>query len=770
MKINVRKIYIPMLCLLLTWSVMCSLLGCTGPASGENAEDINGDGDTVILKADLNKIVDPPLLKKVGMYNAGCIQPLSNYDRDLERIRELNADALRIDLSIGKGDGTGGRYLVKKLGDDGYEYNSDGTYNIKLDKLEYDFSQLDRIVALMEENGVLPYMSWSYIPYPLQENGKWNDLDQNVANWQEAWEEIYYQYAKHYADNGVKIGYHEIYNEPDLEILKCWGVFDKGFDGFLNWYDFCLGEKCAPGEGVYPDMYEYGVRGILRADPDATIGGPAFALGEIGVEGWVGFLPRVKSAGLPLDFYSFHSYLDGDTWFRSEETRASSGGNEIEKVIAGLASDSYYLKTSVHINEFSYLNSGNGANDGLQSPFNYYASSAETLNALMEIIDRTSVQWVYWAQFMESTAGNEPYGLIEHNSGHVKAPFNALKIYADMPVWRYDGAFSKNNKGLETLVSADENKISILIWNNGPDVDGSGAGSSDDTNNNDQVRVKITGASFPEGTRRVYRIDEKHGSWFDDESAEELKAEDVSKVKTDGTVWEGTVPAQGVVYITVNKNPDASNFDSNSERQAPGNDIKTQYYYEDRFRGLKGSREYWDDVKEGINGSYAHFDRGTWTMFLGMGDSAGNGAGSYKGQANANGAVICDSLPNKLKVSVKTEGGVSMNDVNSTLGMRVDYYDKAEGKYSKSVYFYYDGLYNESRNPNDQETCLKNLEFYPWGTNQKPDSAVNMTGNVWDIDLRTYAPGGWSEGDRVQISFDMRNTGAHTRAQFRIYV
>lgn len=71
--------------------------------------------NAVKVTADFSRIVDPPLLKKVAMYNAGCIQPLSNYERDFDRIKELNADALRIDLSIGKEGGTGGEYLV---GDD----------------------------------------------------------------------------------------------------------------------------------------------------------------------------------------------------------------------------------------------------------------------------------------------------------------------------------------------------------------------------------------------------------------------------------------------------------------------------------------------------------------------------------------------------------------------------------------------------------------------------------------------------------------------------
>ena len=108
------------------------------------------------LQTDFSKMIDPPLLKKVAMYNAGCINPLTNYDRDLDLLQALNPESLRIDLSIGKPYGTGGEKLV--TGTEG--------------KLSYDFGQLDEVVKKINAQNVLPYMSWCYIPVPLQENGQ----------------------------------------------------------------------------------------------------------------------------------------------------------------------------------------------------------------------------------------------------------------------------------------------------------------------------------------------------------------------------------------------------------------------------------------------------------------------------------------------------------------------------------------------------------------------------------------------------------------------
>lgn len=106
-----------------------------------------------------------------------------------------------------------------------------------------------------------------------------------------------------------------------------------------------------------------------------------------------------------------------------------------------------------------------------------------------------------------------------------------------------------------------------------------------------------------------------------------------------------------------------------------------------------------------------------------------------------------------------------MRGVNTTLGFRVDFAD-SNGKYTNSVYFYADDLYDANRNPNLQDSKLKKLDFYPWGTTKKADEAISCKGSQWNIDLSQYAPAGWS--GRAQISFDMQNTGANTRAMFSL--
>jgi len=631
--------------------------------------------DEIKIKTDFSKIIDPPLIKKIAMYNAGCINPLTNYDRDLGLIQALNPESLRIDLSIGKPYGTGGEKLVTSM---------DGN-------LVYDFSQLDAVVKKINAQNVLPYMSWCYIPAPLQENGQWNNLDTSKEDWKKIWYEIYYNYAKHYVDSNIQIGYHEIYNEPDLEYLKEWGVFDKNFEGFLKIEDFIE---------AYLDMYEYGSKAILEADPDASIGGPAYAMGEI--LDWTGIIARVKEKSLPMDFFSFHSYLDGDTWPK-----------ELYKVVSELATSEYFNTTAIHINEFTQLNNENGANKGLESPFNYFGGAADTLSGVMEAVEKTQVTYVHWAQFMESTAGDDPYGLIEKN-GHVKAAYNALKAYNDMPVWRYNVEFNNEETGLKAVSAASEDKISMLVWNT---EDEEKAFSFEGQN-----------APFKSGTMRVYRIDEEHASYFDTKEEELIANITKEKVNTQGTVWRGIIPAHAVVYITVNKDKKAVDF--KREWTDFAKDIKTQYFFEDRFKK--------------INGSYAHFQRNNWTTYLGMGDND---------EAHANVAVIVEKLPDKFSIDFKTEGEIKQNDINSALGFRMDFHT-SDG-YTKSVYFH-NGIYNEDRT----------ADLAPWGDGKAPDVVVKFEGDITNIKLSDYTPSNFD--GRAQLSFHMQNTGAGTRARLTL--
>ncbi|MCR4660379.1 MAG: hypothetical protein K5765_00050 [Clostridia bacterium] len=725
--------------------------------------------NAIQLTADFSKTADPALVKKIQIYNAGCVQPVENYGRDMDLAKGLNPESLRIDVSLGKEDGQGGMYLVT---DDYeiYDYDEETeTYRVDKDSLNYDFSTLDNTLSYFKEMDVLPYLSWCYIPNPLGHNGEFRNLENNVLNWQEVWEECYYNYAKYYKEQGVQIGYHEIYNEPDLEILKQWGIFDEDDNYFLDVDDFAPNGK--PDTGCYPDMYEYGIKGILRADPDATVGGPAFAMGELGVEDWVGFFPRVKSRRLQMDFYSFHSYLDGSTWYMSDYKRNKGAKNELEKVVDGLQSDTLFLTTDVHINEYTPLNNDNGARAGANAPYNYYTGASAALDAVFEAVDRSEVGMVSWAQLLSvNNAANDPYGIISPD-GYEKSIYNALRIYQDMPVWRYDVSPEKQD-GIRSVVSADDEKISILLWNTNNNYNEEGNLITDGDRT---VNVKVNNAAFKYGNRKIYRIDKDHSSFYDNTLTAGLSAQNLKHISLNygNSVWNGKIPAKGVVYITINKSDLEDEFEyfddfKYEENNDFANDIKVQYWHEDRYRDLKGNREEYFDFRDGIVGTYSHFDRKQWKMYLGMGSLAGNTAGEYAGQGVANGAVICDDIPTQFKVEVDMNSKLRYANKYSSFGMRIDFYDDTKGEYTDSIYFH-NGIYKANQNPNNQDERLSTLTPYPWGTKRCADQNIAFDSSVWNIDLSEVAPSGWINGSRKAIiSFDMRNVGEGARASMKL--
>lgn len=747
---------------LLSLSLFCCGRNDPAPIYPDDSEDI--DISTAFnIKCDFSKPSDPALIKKIDMYNAGCVKPIETYSRDMDLAKSLHPNSLRIDASIGKEGGNGGHYLV---GDeyDIYDYDPESeTFRIDPNTFEYDFSTLDKTLSYFLEMNADPYVSWSYIPAPLQDNGKCIRLDWNVLNWKECFEEIHYNYAKHYKELGIRIGYNEIYNEPDLEILKLWGVLDPSTQGFLDIDSFAPDGN--PSKGCYSDMYEYAVKGILRANKDAVVGGPAFALGELGVEDWIGFFPRIKEKKLPLDFYSFHTYLDGDTWFLSDEARRGGSKNELEKVVDGLQSDSHFLKTSLHINEFSSLNNDNGALSGDTCDFNYYYGAQMTLDGLFEAVDRSSIQLINWAQLLSvANSKNDAYGLIDR-FGNPKAAYNAIKIYQDMPVWRYSTSISEPDSGLRSVVSSNDNKISILIWNQNNAKDEEGTLISD----GDRVAtISLKDSKFDKGLRRVYRIDKEHASSYDLTKSSLIEAQNIKDVNTsDEYVWKGNIPAQGVVYITINKDK-AEDFTYSFDNKNFANLIKKEYYYEDRYRDLKGSREEYSDFANNISGSYSIFDNNQWKAYLGLGDCKGNANDKYINQGHANMAVTCDNLPNKFRIDLDMNTRCKMLNQYSSLGVRIDFYDDISKTYTESV-FLHNGIYEEEVNPNEQDSLLKGLNVYPWGTTDYATKDVRFDSNSWNIDLSKIAPSKWLSGSkRVIISFDMRNTGANSRCAFTL--
>lgn len=128
----------------------------------------------------------------------------------------------------------------------------------------YDWKNLDAIMDYLVSIDMEPVVEMSFMPKALasgtQTFGWYGGVPGNITppkDWNK-WRELCYQFAKHLSDRygaaKVAAWHFEIWNEPDLTI-------------------FWTGSK-----EDYFRLYDYAVDGILKANPDAKVGGPSIAI------------------------------------------------------------------------------------------------------------------------------------------------------------------------------------------------------------------------------------------------------------------------------------------------------------------------------------------------------------------------------------------------------------------------------------------------------------------------------------------------------------
>lgn len=481
----------------------CVLALAVGAAVGVG---VRASAPTGVITADFSAPADYPLSKtKFGAYNSGLV-PLAHYERDIQLYDEVRPNSLRIDLWWG-----GGKWTRPPVAG-------------KPGNIEYHFDEMDRIAELLHAHDVLPYWAYCYVPAPLQLHpGDSRRILPNSA----LWGEVLGTFARHARQGpaSLKIGYHEIYNEPDNR-------------------DFFLGTR-----EDYFDLYREGSRAIRAADPDALIGGPAVAF----TDAWVGpFLDLVIREKLPLDFFSFH-YYPGVPW----------KGGTLAGVVAALrhelARRPQLATTEMHLNEFNSY------------PIDYpqggrqdrHALAAALLRDYEFFLAQPDIAQVHWAQFQDTGGGNWS-GMIGFG-GHRKAVFNAAAILARMPVDRRQTTVP-DVPGLGGMASAEAHRVGLVIWN---------------VAERDQpVRVLLAALPFPRARLRVYRIDAQHSSWRDNPTSEPLTvAEERTGIATRSLDWSGRLPGGGVIYFELDDGTGLSELDPNRVARV----VRTLRYYPNRL-------------------------------------------------------------------------------------------------------------------------------------------------------------------------------------------
>ena len=147
----------------------------------------------------------------------------------------------------------------------------------------YHFDTLDRSVDTILKTGAQPLMCLCFKPRVLFPTVNQDIVEPNDYG---EWEKLIFNLVKHYQERGAGIRYWEVANEPDI-----------GEDGGCPY-------RFKPDS--YVRYYQRTVAAILRADPDARVGGPALASSRSPI--LPALLDVCQTNATPLHFVSWHIY------------------------------------------------------------------------------------------------------------------------------------------------------------------------------------------------------------------------------------------------------------------------------------------------------------------------------------------------------------------------------------------------------------------------------------------------------------------------------
>lgn len=560
------------------------------PEKQEQKEQETSEVENITtISVDFSKREGVPLLKKFGLFNSGIVA-MDHYERDACLLDPLRTDSLRVDIYMGS-DGLPFAHLV------------DGT---KMDMV-YNFEDLDALVRLLAEHDVRPYWSWSYIPFPLQQDNNWRKGPSNLEQWQAMFKE----FAAHYKEEGMRIAYNEIYNEPDNSVFFLGSMED------------------------YTELYIRAVKGLKEGDPDAVVGGPSVAFIENRGNEAKAFLDRVLEEGVPLDFFSYHSYgYDTNQYI----TRTRQAREILSQYVE-------FDTTELHLNEYNSLIQPFLA-DG---PAEHSLGGATMLTSFEQLLDETDVTLAHWAQFLDT--GYEPLGSVDI-FGRIKAPYWAYWMYSQMPEERVcvEGASEASKRGVHAMASGDGGCAGVLVWNDG---------EQDYT-----VEMELLNCPEAFNTCEVYEMNDAVDPYWNTNGEIRVEPQSTLRMQEMGNRVSVKIPAGGFVFYRMSGSSVPA-----EEKEAVGNLIRKRYYFPERAKN-----------------SYSFYDETDRTVYLGMN-------GEYSARAVV--ATEMENLPDIVQIDCRSGGHYEEIDFNTSFSVRVDY--AVGDEYTKAVLYTFMPM-NERRN------------------------------------------------------------------------
>ena len=413
--------------------------------------------------------------------------------------------------------------------------------------------------------------------------------------------------------------------------------------------------------------------------------------------GWTdAFVEWVRAQDLPLDFFSIHRY-------------GAPGLDHPLGAARALSRWPRFHTTEILLDEYhTYFGWKRGG------PQDTYVGATELLHDFLTFLEHPEITGVNWAQFQDpGDFGDQFLGLVTLD-GRRKASFNAFQIYGRMPPERKKASVRGARPPVEAAASGDSHRASLLVLNR------SGAAQ--------KVSVTLRNVPFARGTVRLYAIDKTHNSVLDGANEKLTPSREWRGVSTADWKWSGEMADKTTLYIEAEDGSGASDSPPNAVAKV----VRVNRYYPAR-----GTR------------SFSDFDARTWIVRQGM-----NGERIADQQVG----VTADALPHVLDLRGTLDGRLARQDVNSLLGVRVDY-DTARG-YRKGVLFHgpWGGvdLYDPRRSAPPA-----------FGTRRPADQVVRVPDLArFLVRPADHAPADWN--GRVAITFLLRNAGPTARVRWTV--
>lgn len=299
------------------------------------------------------------------------------------------------------------------------------------DTISFNWTEMDKVVDQILQMGALPFLSLSYMPPAIAQNGDILSPPNNWADWSQVIQATIQHYSGKNERNLNNVAY-EVWNEPDL---------------FGNWR---IG-----GQKDYRTLYLYAIKGANRVQNTNAfkIGGPSVTAPY---ENWVdGFLNYTVQNKLRIDFYSWHRYSTDPEKFL----------DDINKVDTWLFQNAGYTLQK-YMTEWGSVSDGSPLHDS-----NFDA--AHTVATIANLLQRVDLAFTFEVKDGPGPAGKQywgRWGILTNESGgsiEKKPRYYALALLNRMSGKRI--SLKGEGTWVTGFASQDGSETNIILANLDPD-------------------------------------------------------------------------------------------------------------------------------------------------------------------------------------------------------------------------------------------------------------------------------------------------------------